>query len=361
MNGPRPTINVIEKNPYLPAPFVLTEVAVCLRDSIRAAGYASEHLVNRIDPDAFSIILQGMPAFQAELAHMHPARCAIFNFEQLGPNLAAGPDYRRWLADWLVVDYHNKNVELLKRENGPGQLAFELPIVPSAALAQASTTEPTVDVLFYGTMSERRRVVIDRLQDLGLTVEVVAGAYGVELAPAVQRARLVLHVHFYETGLFPVARILQPVMQGVLIVCETSVFSPLNDWLDSGIVFAGYDELANTCAELLKRPQEMLERAQQARAFSEHIDFAGPFAAVVREFQGKGSTPPPDDVERLLTNEEIEAILAAEGAELPPEPHVAVAPVKMVERQPGKGPYGVWIVLLLMVFSFYTIWLSMKH
>src|SRR5438094_1664 len=124
----RPPIHVVEKNPYLPQPFVFTEVAICLRDAIRAAGHPSEHLQNRIDPDAFCIVLGGTPAFQQELRHMDPARCAIFNFEQLGSSSdMAAPEYRRWLADWLVLDYHGSNIEFLKRENGARQLAFELP------------------------------------------------------------------------------------------------------------------------------------------------------------------------------------------------------------------------------------------
>ncbi|HEY8047571.1 MAG TPA: hypothetical protein VIE63_00245, partial [Ramlibacter sp.] len=110
----RPAINVVEKNPYVPQPFVFTEVATCLRDAIRAAGYPSEHLQNRIDPAAFSIVLGGTPALQQQLEHMDPARCAIFNFEQLeSTSNLAGPEYRRWLARWLVLDYHGSNVEVL--------------------------------------------------------------------------------------------------------------------------------------------------------------------------------------------------------------------------------------------------------
>ena len=66
------------------------------------------------------------------------------------------------------------------------------------------------------------------------------------------------------------------------------------------------------------------------------------------------------DTDRPLTNEEIEAILAEEAEQLPPEPHVQPPPLKIVERQPGDGRFGVWIVWLLIVFSIYTIWLSMR-
>jgi len=284
----RPAVNVVEKNPYTPRPFVFSEVAVCLRDSIRAAGYPSEHLLNRIDPAAFSIILGGTPAFQQELAHMEPGRCAIFNFEQLGSNSGmATPAYRRWLADWLVLDYHGSNVAMLKRENGGRQIAFELPVVPSGNLVVSGPEAKDIDVLFYGTMSERRVKLLREIADLGLKVGAVAGSYGIELVPAVRRAKTVLHVHFYETRLFPTARVLQPLAMGVPIVCETSVFTGLNDWSRSGIVFADYEHLPRTCAELLASPDRGASRAKMAREFALQLDFATPFREVVRAFEDR--------------------------------------------------------------------------
>jgi hypothetical protein len=355
MHAAQLPINVVEKNPYLPQPFVFTEVAICLRDAIRATGRPSEHLVNRIAPEAFSIVLGGTPAFQQELAHMDPARCAIFNFEQLGSSSAlASLDYRRWLADWLVLDYHGGNVEFLKRENGPGQLAFELPLVPSASLVTSGPETKSVDVLFYGTMSERRAQVLHELEAMGLTVETVAGAYAHELAPAVRRAKLVLHVHFYETRLFPVARVLQPVAMGVPIVCETSVFSELNDWSHSGIVFADYAHLAETCRDLLAAPERMTKRAAMNGEFARHMDFAAPFERVARAFESlplrrNVAAEEPSREEGTLTDAEIEALLAAEGASPPgadqPAPQLAI-----VQRQPGQGPLGRWIAWLLIAF-----------
>lgn len=351
-----PAINVVEKNPYLPQPFVLTEVAICLRDAIRAAGHASEHLVNHIDPWAYSIVLGGSPALERELQHLDRERCAIFNFEQLGSTSSlAGPAYRAWLADWLVLDYHASNVEFLRRENGPRQLAFELPLVPSASLLTTGDEAKTVDVLFYGTMSERRSRVIAELEAMGLKVEVVAGAYGRELAPAVRRAKLVLHVHYYERALFPVARVLQPAMMGVPIVCESSVPSELNDWSHSGVVFADYAHLAEACRELLESPGRMAQRARLSREFVQHIDFAAPFRRVVLAFESlplrarAAAVAEPKREDGVLTDAEIEAILAAEGAS-PPEADQPAPQLQVVRREPGQGQYGKWIAWLLVFF-----------
>lgn len=359
----RPAIHVVEKNPYAPRPFVFSEVAVCLRDAIRAAGYESEHVQNVVDPAAFSIVLGANPANAAEFKHLDPARCAIFNFEQLASSSAfASPEYRRWLAGWLVLDYHDGNIAVLRRENGSSQQAFELPLLPSPSLQTPGTEPKTVDVLFFGTASERRTRVLRELEGMGLKVEAVAGAYGPELAPAIRRARIVLHVHFYESGLFPVARILQPVMMGLPIVCESSSFSEHNDWSHSGIVFADYGHLAETCRDLLDAPDRMAVRARMAKSHVREIDFATPFSHVVRAFEARAAGTPRmlSQQEQALSDEEIARILEAEGSELPPESHAPVAPLKMAQHEPGKGAHGKWLLFFMVAFVVYMTWLGMR-
>ncbi|MEO5672146.1 MAG: hypothetical protein ABIR26_15755 [Ramlibacter sp.] len=374
-------VNVVEINPYDPRPFVFTDIALCLRDSILATGCAAELCVNRVGPGSISLVLGALPLSANVVEQLHPRTAAIFNFEQLaGDSPAVGLDYERWMRDWVMVDYHSRNIEHLLRRNGSGQQAFELPIIPGPSMVfqPGAPAAKSVDVLFYGTMTERRARILRQLEAAGLTVEAVAGAYGNELAPALQRARLVLHIHFYETGLFPVARMLQPVANGIPVVCEGSVFSDSSDWSQSGIVFAPYDRLVDACHTLLAAPEQAAERARRSLDFSRELDFVTPFGQLVFAIatravhQGASAGPiaPPAQREaaarshaggddRPLTTAEIEAILAEEAEHLPPEAHLGVAPLKIAEHTPGKGPHGFWIVLLLVLFSIFTIWQSM--
>jgi hypothetical protein len=398
------TIQVVELNPYAPRPFVLTEAAICIRDAIRAAGYAAEHVANQIEPGQPALVLNPLPSAVPAGMVLDRRGSAVFNFEQLvGTTVLAGPDYRRWLRDRLVLDYHSSNVELLRRENGPQQQAFEVPMVPTASLALPlpEPDEKSVDVQFFGTPSPRREAVLEGLRAAGLSVEMVAGAYAQELAPAVLRARLVLHVHFYESALFPVVRFLQPVARGIPIVCEASVFSGLTDWSGSGVLFAPYEQLVAACVALLRSPQEQRERGERARAFARTIDFATPFHSAARAWQDRlapaappvpvappapataqrGAAPvpvappvttpapppaamlkasrPPEEEDRLLTNSEIEAILAQEAAELP-EAHLPAPEPGIVKREPGQGRFGRWVAWLLILFSLLTILQTMR-
>lgn len=392
------TIDVVELNPHAPRPFAFTEVALCLRDSLRAAGLQSNHRVNIANAQGVCMVLGAVPPFNGPLEQLDPRKTLVFNFEQLGStSTIAGPEYLHWLRQWIVLDYHSRNVDFLRRVNGPGQAVLELPIVPGPSLAFRLDLPPekSVDVLFFGSPNERRTALLHRLEDAGLRVEIVAGAYAEELAPAIRRARLVLHVHYYETGLFPVARILQPVAAGVPIVCESSVFSAECDWSGSGILFAPYDSLVDACRRLLGVEDEQQRRVEVSRQFAARIDFAAPLENVLRALVRRLETPapaaprppqpaavprpisPPQPIAPpraataheapepqdpdALSTEQIEAILEREASELPPEANLRVPPLKLAERQPGKGRYGLWIVALLLAFSLYTIWQSMRH
>lgn len=280
-------LDVVEINAYAPRPFVFSEIALCLRDALRRAGVASEHQVNRSEPGVPCVVFVPTDGWEAFVANLDPQRTVLFNMEQLGSDAPWTRDgYAEALARWTVADYSASNVEWLRRHNGQAQRVQELPIVPgpSVAFAAPAPAEPEVDVLFFGTMNPRREQVIAQLREAGLTVEAVAGSFGWELTPAILRARLVLHVHFYETRLFPVARIVQPVAQGVPIVCEGSVCSPLADWsAGSGIVFADTDQLVEACRALLADPGRRLRSAQQSWRFAQQLDIAVPLRALWAE------------------------------------------------------------------------------
>lgn len=363
--GPlRLALGVALINPHAPRPYTFTEAALCLQASIRAAGCSSELHVNRSDSAGRAIVLGALPPHLPAVEQLDPRRTAIFNFEQLGAaSSIAGDSYAPWLRRWMVIDYHSENIAWLRARH-PGQRALELPLVPGPAIAfrPELAHAPVNDVLFYGTLSPRREEILRRLREAGLAVEVVAGAFGEELTPAIRRARVVLHVHYYERGLFPVARILQPVAQGVPLVCEDSLHSQLNDWSRSGIVFAPYEQLADACAALASDAREREQRAAANRAFAAALDFATPFERLLREMDW---LPPPGiEPPQLLAAppaplDEIEAEAAREATELP-EAHETPPPVKLVERVPGQGRYGLWVVVLLVLFSVFTIWQGLQ-
>jgi hypothetical protein len=356
------SVDVVEVNPHAPRPFVFTELAASLQDSLCLAGAQAGLRFNDVDPAALSVVLVPTPGWEALLPRLDPRRSVLFNFEQLGSGSPfAAQGYVERLRPWVVADYNAANVDFLRQANGAGQRVFEVPVVPGPSLVYRPelAAEKSVDVLFFGTLSARRSLIIDRLRAAGMVVETVSGAYAWELTPAILRARLVLHVHYYDTRLFPVARMLQPVVNGVPVVCETSVCSPAGDWTHSGLVFAEHEDLVDACIALLHSPQRQLDSVQRSLRFVRQIDFAGPFQALLDALADCTRSPPvPCAAARqpAAVDAEIDAVLQREATELPPESHLPAPPIALAARQPGQGRFGRLGVLVLLVFVLLSMW-----
>lgn len=277
-------LSVVEINPHHPRPFVFTDAARSITASLQASGIAARHVVNRVPPKGGLIVLGWTPGWLSAHAHqLDPERTFIFNAEQLGTKESAvvTADYLQALSKWPVLDYHESNADFLRKRFGPSVRVTTVPLIPGPAVHYAVDThrpdpsEAAVDVLFYGSLNERRERVLDAIRKSGLRLEVVSGSFGHELAPALLRCKLVLHVHYYPSALFPMLRMLQPLARGVPIVCERSVFSRWNDWSDSGIVFAEYSLLAQACLDLVNDPERAAQSAAQSSAFSHTLKMVG--------------------------------------------------------------------------------------
>jgi hypothetical protein len=274
-------MTVVEVNPYHPRPFVFTDGARCIVASLQDLGVRARHLANAIPAQGGMILMGWTPQWlAANSQHLDPARTFLFNAEQLGGGSSLlTPAYIEALGSWQVMDYHDANADYLRHLHGQKARVVTVPIIPGPAVCYAvpePTPEATVDVLFYGTMNARREQVVSDLRQRGLSVEVVSGSYGEELTPALRRCRLVLHMHFYQSALFPILRLLQPVARGIPVVCETSVFSKWNDWSSSGMVFADYEELGQACEDLARDTARAESVARRCLEFAHELKMTEP-------------------------------------------------------------------------------------
>ncbi len=196
------------------------------------------------------------PSVFAKIANK--ATSAIFNLEQLRSSATVvDRDYLELLSHYPVLDYHTDNIGYLKSVFNKID-AFEIPLVPcfdlinKQALSASGAREKGPDLLFYGSLNARRLVVLQQLLKRGYSLEVYTeGLYGENLTSALLRTRAVLHIHYHETALFPAARLLQPMILGVPIICEESIFSDASDYAESGITFTKYPDFMLACEDRL--------------------------------------------------------------------------------------------------------------
>ena len=186
-----------------------------------------------------------------------PDGSTIYNLEPLFDgcrSLTLG--YLDVLRHFPVIDYQAPNVEFLARY---GIAARHVPYRYHAGLERVQPREKDIDVLFVGSMSPRRRAVLDEIKRACQVVE-ASGCYGKELDETVSRAKVVVNIH-YCSGPHPleVVRINYLMANGCCVVSDRGWDDIENEAYAPGLVFS--DDLAATCADMLMSNRSEIEVA----------------------------------------------------------------------------------------------------
>lgn len=131
-----------------------------------------------------------------------------------------------------------------------------------------------IDVLFFGFLSERRRRILDQLEQRGMNVQVVSQAnpaYGEKLDEFLARSKIVLGIHHFEepqAQIFDLARVDHLLSNSLFVVHErpSAVADPILDpAFEQHVTTCEYHGIPDTCVRFLTRPQERARKAATAR------------------------------------------------------------------------------------------------
>ncbi len=192
------------------------------RHQFRRMGANVSLAKNRLRHDAVNFIFGAHLGFEAVLRQRYT--CIFVNLEQLGDGGAAvTPDYVALLTGSAVVDYNAGNVSAYSShpDDVPVFPLLHAPyLVPQHSIALA---QRPIDVLFIGSMNERRRALLQRIEAQGLKVSLFdAPLYGPERDAVILQAKVVFNAHFYASSRFEQARVSHCLSLGTPVVSERS-------------------------------------------------------------------------------------------------------------------------------------------
>jgi hypothetical protein len=179
----------------------------------------------------------------------------LYNLEQVE---AGSP----WLSPRLlelfrrhqVWDYSPRNVARLAELGVRGVRCVPIGYVPE--LTRIAPAPEDIDVLFVGSMNERRGGILRALEGCGVRVHAAFGVYGAKRDALVARAKIVLNLHFYEAKVFEVVRVSYLLANQRFVVSERGADPSDEAAFEGGVAFAAYDELVATCLDYLAKPAE---------------------------------------------------------------------------------------------------------
>lgn len=279
-------VNVVEVRPNKKDPYVFTDLAKTFKDVLTRIGVQAKHVVDTLPSEGVNLILGWSPNWvETNTAKLPKQRTILYNAEQLGSESdIVKNDYVDTLLGYVVADYSFLNKETLVGYGKNPKEVVILPVVPTPSIKYkvAAATEGTHDIVFFGSANERRDKMLERLREEGMSAGHVGG-FSQKLAPYIKAAKIVLHVHYYSTNMFPAIRFLQPLAYGIPIVCERSVLPRDQGWDESGIVFTDYEEIPAECKKLLDDPQRQRAIKAQYTKFLNSIDVETPWKDLLKK------------------------------------------------------------------------------
>lgn len=240
---------------------LFAEPIFLLRGAFEDLGVDYDVAVNELAKDKTNVVL-GYHLLSAD-SDLKGLSYIPYQFEQLGKGggVFDNEGSRRILKNADEVwDYSEENVDILL---GAGVKAKYLPLGYHEALEVIDgTCDKEIDVLFFGSMNDRRRKILQELEsDSSLKVVNLFGVYGSERDKAVARSKVNLHIHYYDTKIYQQLRVAHFANNRSFVVSEEARDNP---YREMDICQVPYEQLVETCKYYVRHPEERDARAERA-------------------------------------------------------------------------------------------------
>jgi len=235
------------------------DLAQGLLSCLKSIGIIAQ-LTNKINDVNFMdlYIVFGMNDFNSQVI---PHNYIVYQLEQ-----TTGQDQSQWFSttylkylkgaievwDYSLVNYqHLKKLEVSKIKYVPLQY---MPCLNE--VKHYDWQDKDIDVLFYGSMNDRRQSIIQQLIDKGVNVVSKSHLWKDERSQLIARSKLILNIHYYEHSILETARVSYLLSNNCSVVSETGQDPLLDKWHLPYLKFAKYDQLCDTCIQLLEQMKD---------------------------------------------------------------------------------------------------------
>jgi len=230
----------------------LSEWAKVFGEAFTDLGIDVTYAFNEFDEHALNVIF-GAHLLNPKLISELPKGSVLVNLEQLeAPSPQINQQYLSLLREHIVWDYSRKNIEFLRAKLGVSHASY-VPVSTGSCLKfPLLNNEQDIDVLFYGSLSPRRRAILSDLDKAGLNVKVLTNVYGEEKNAYISRAKVILCLAYYEPTILETTRVIHAITNGKAVVAEANGNTELDERLDDSICLSAYDDLVKNCIQLVE-------------------------------------------------------------------------------------------------------------
>lgn len=177
-----------------------------------------------------------------------------------------------------VWDYSIVNVKWLRQMWRVPNVSY-VPLGYASSLEEENrtTSEKDIDILFFGSESDRRTKYIKALEDaLGEKCNIVwekNAVWDSERNALIARSRIVLNIHFAANGLLEIPRLLNVISNKGFVLSEKGRHRPTNEKWTNKVVFvpSSVQSFVQTCSHYLFNDKGKCERNNFAKAAYQNV------------------------------------------------------------------------------------------
>ena len=247
-----------------------SELALSLNCAFRASGFQVPIVTNFEKITNHPIILGCNLIPSAGLFGL-PETSIMYNLEQI---LIGSPwiteNYLNLLRSYEVWDYSKKNINELNKLGIANVKYCRIGYVPE--LTRIKPEPCDIDILWYGSLNERRAHILRQLQGMGFKVKALFGVYGEQRDVFIARSKIVLNIHFYESKILEILRISYLLANRRFVISERGNDPELEEPICNGLVLANYENLVEECVKYLNDDASRNEIAE--KGFSRITSFS---------------------------------------------------------------------------------------
>src|ERR1043165_4218636 len=251
--------------PGYPHSACFQEVAETIRHGLRELGYVSE-ISDKVNQGTRHIVLGAnlLPFYPVPL----PADSILYNLEQLGGNNFWGsPAFFSLMRRFAVWEYSAANVPILAQRGIQVQAIIPISYFAGLSRIDRSSQPKDIDVLFVGSMNERRNHIISLMRSSGLNTVTLFNKYGADRDAYLARAKLMLNVHFYPAKILEEVRLSYYLANRLPVLSEHSSNKDVDAEWGRGVFFADYEHLSRDALQLCKSEDQRAQLAEEAFRF----------------------------------------------------------------------------------------------
>ena len=286
------TYHILQVRPagYVHADAV-TELAQSTYHALRRLGLAVRN-EGPAGPHDVPIVFGGHLLDEAAVASL-PANAILYNSEQMTPESPwIGSAYLAALATHRVWDYSQRNVERLRALGVADVRCVPVGYVPE--LVRIAPANEDIDVLFYGSLNDRRKAVLEELTRRGLKVVHLFGTYGAERDQIIARSKVVLNIHFYASRIFEIVRVSYLLSNYKPVVAECDADTEVDPDIRGAVHAVPYEGLVDACVSLVRDERarrELAARGHNAFCARRATDYLADALGVARPPVASASIP----------------------------------------------------------------------